>query len=208
MNQYKELKEKTENLNVPNTKETVALAEELNAFFTEAAKDHAKLPEFIFKEHFLNFFKELPNIQPDRAGRYPEKYTALYAKWIELAGNEYNPVDIIDNNGKTIYTVPGIMAKPNLDLVRNNNTNVGEIVTKANAHTQYLPEKGTRYLEGTLGKITNGLDNSEQKNMVKEWNNILKRYDIKTPEEEKKEEEKQKKKISKVTLEDLGITYD
>lgn len=70
---------------------------------------NAKLPETIFKEYFLPYFagKVIPNERDDRA-----------AQWIGIAGNPTREVDLIDNSGKVVLTVPSLFDTHSLNPLR------------------------------------------------------------------------------------------
>ena len=63
-----------------------------------------RLPEAIFVDYFLPFFaseKPLPNND------------TYITNWLKVAGSEYLEVDILDNSGKVLFTVPA-MASTNV----------------------------------------------------------------------------------------------
>lgn len=66
-------------------------------------------PEAIFKDHFLPYFagQVVPNDKDNRA-----------AQWIGIAGNPTREVDLVDNSGKVVLTVPSLFDTHALNPLR------------------------------------------------------------------------------------------
>ena len=123
------------------------------------------LPEVVFVEYFLDFFKSQMNT-PDR--------DLKYAKWIELSGSPYNEVSIIDNEGNILYNVPPIYIKPTLDdsVI---NTNFSNIANNYMLKHSRLASVGSQYLDGELKKVSDGMKVNNDE-IIKRWNAIFLKY--------------------------------
>ena len=77
-------------------------------------KPTAMLLESYFVEYFLDFFAS--------GGHLENEPRPLAMKWIELAGGPYNSVVIVNEYGEPLYTVPGILTRP--DINKDNITNL------------------------------------------------------------------------------------
>lgn len=65
----------------------------------------SKMSLEIFKQNFM---------EPISKGTAISNPT-IFNKWTELAGNPYNGVELIDNDGKVAYTTPGLFSRANID---------------------------------------------------------------------------------------------
>lgn len=196
--QYEELKQQTDDIVV---QEKHYIAETIEGIETDLSKDSkAKLPEFVFKQYFLDFFKDYHKLSANDKDKSP-----LYAKWVELAGSEYNEVDVIDSNGEVIFTTPGLLAKPVVDFARARQSRVNDIANDAKLHNRTDIEK-TNFINSKITSIMNGMITVDNNTEAKRWSKILKRFDKeKEPDLIKA---KPVDKLPKVVKENLGLIYD
>lgn len=200
-NQYDELKSMTNQINTPDVNYNTAMVKNLEAELL-TANENAKLPEFIFKAHFLDFFKNYHSLTIQDKNNSP-----LYAKWLELAGSEYGEVDIIDDKGETIFTTPGLFVKPNVDFDRASQIRVNDMAANSAQRYNRTPAESSNYLTSKVSSIMGGMVQVDSNVALKRWDKILKRYD-KEKEPEVLPEDTPKSKIPKVVREDLGLNYD
>jgi len=126
----------------------------------------SSIPEFVFKEYFLEYF---------RSGGLLETDTPLINKWVELAGGPYNEVNVVDKQGNTLYTVPGLYCRP---AVGENlsNVNFSNIVSEFNLRSNRIHSDGINFLTGALSGMDGGISTEYQEYLIK-WNTILSQYD-------------------------------
>lgn len=153
-------------------------------------QDKAMIPEIVFKESFLEFFKDV-NSHPNSNG--------LLLKWLELSGGVYNEVDVVNDKGDTVYTVPGICTPGSINEAIANNTAFDRIVTTFNNKLNRTEAEGVNYLNAELSKITNIVE--EGRDNTQKWVNILTRYDDKNSDNKDKD-------IAKELNENLGMELD
>lgn len=201
-NQYEEMKEQTDKLEVK--RENKFILDQISSIEDglNTAAPNARLPEFVFKEHFLDFFKNYRNLTAKDKSESP-----LYAKWIELAGSEHNEVDIINEKGETIFTTPGLFAKPTVDYKRARQIGVDDIASTASKRNRTDVEQ-SNFITGKVTSIINGMITVDDTIDLNRWNKILKRYDKKEEEQEVIKSTKPLSKLPKVVKEDLGLKYD
>ena len=123
------------------------------------------IPEVVFKEYFLDFFKSGMNT-PDK--------DLKYAKWIELSKSPYNEVDVIDNKGNIIFTTPPLFAKPVIDpsIIDINFSNIGSTyMMKSNR----LQADADNYLAAKLAPLENKVS-ADTENIISRWQNIFVMY--------------------------------
>lgn len=200
-NQYKELKQMTENLNSPDVSSINNTIKNLEEDLI-INNENAKLPEFIFKEHFLDFFKNYHGLT-----RQDKDNSPLYAKWLELAGSEYGEVDIIDDKGETVFTTPGLFTKPTVDFDRARQIRVNDMAVDSTQKYNRTPAESSNYITSKVTSIMNGMVQVDSAEATRRWSKILKRYE-KDKEPEVLPNDVPKSKIPKVVREDLGLNYD
>ena len=140
--------------------------EQINNIFNDlVVVENAKLPEDIFVEYFLDHFRygtgDISN--------------PLNIKWIELSGSIYNEVDIINDSGNIVYTIPPLLDRASVDeeAIKLNFSNVAATyVLKSNN----LPSVGVNYLNNKIGNLDKMVEANNANMYSERWNNIFARY--------------------------------
>jgi len=126
-------------------------------------KPTAKLPVEVFEEYFL----------PKFAGIGRDKtYTA---KWVELSGSVFNPVELIGEQGEIVMTVPGIMQRQDLSKTTDKGlSKLGEdySLLLANGKKDLAEAKVNKVID----EVIEGVDKLEDTNEVQIWTNIVTGY--------------------------------
>jgi len=130
-------------------------------------KSKVYLPESVFVEYFLDFFK---------SNGHQDMTTPLSLKWIELAGGPYNEVTVIDAMANELYTVPSIYSKPNIDADKSNSMNFSNMASEFKLRSNRIVEDGTNYLNNQLSGVDNMVGVSDDAS-VNTWKAIFQRYD-------------------------------
>ena len=130
-------------------------------------EDKPRLLEKIFVGVFIPIF----------AGE-ESQYNATIETWIMFAGTPYISVDIVNDFGKVIFTVPPIFDRENVNVDNgNNNIPILEIVKRADQFARVHPNQGKQYLNNELSKKATLLKLSA--NIIKNlefWNTTFKKY--------------------------------
>jgi len=149
---------------------------ELKSFIGDSYKSivtdvpKAYLPEQVFVEYFLDFFK---------AGGHSDISTPLSLKWLEISGGPYNEVTIVDNNSNELYVVPSIYIKPDIDDGKLDSISLNDVSAEFKLREQRLPADANNYLNNKL----NGLEGHVHTNFDKSvamWKGIFHRYSKKS----------------------------
>lgn len=153
---------------------------EIKAISQQLAKVHTPnrtMPEYVFVHGFLPMF----------AGDENPKYEASYGRWVELAGNMYAPMDIVDEKGHYLFTVPPVVNRDTVDPSQDPETGgrpLPSFFTIAATYQQllsYNPNQAEMFLEAELTKRPLLMNNPESiKEDFQKWNEIFARYGRKT----------------------------
>ncbi len=183
-------------------KTTAQMSSEANNALTEIAKKKAMdyeaifmkdivmstdalrntIPENVFVTHFLPFFSGNRNSQTDND---------VVAKWIAVAGTPMAEVNVMDDSGEVIYTVPPLLDTSIIDVVKRSAANsLSNIYTNKEVHSRNIPAAGETYLMEALDEKTRDVlkPSEHASEYEKRWANIFSRYGIQMPEGEKAQE--------------------
>lgn len=138
----------------------------------ENKEENPKLPEPVFKEHFLPFL----------TGQKPisEQPTVL-KDWVDVAKSPMGEVDVVNEKGDTLFTVPPIYDSGVIDVVKRNlGESFSEIYSQYAMHTNNLPILGERFLANTFEKkvpqMTKASENAEQ--IAAGWKKVFDHYSL------------------------------
>lgn len=128
-----------------------------------------KLPEEIFVGVFLPYFSGEVQSTHDNN---------LVANWISVAGSPMASVDIIDNSGTKLYTVPPIMDTSIIDISNRNKTiSFKDILVQAEVNGRNIKGDGERFaLKEFSEKADSIILSKEVSEKEAEWVAILSRY--------------------------------
>jgi len=126
--------------------------------FEEGVNGHrARISERAFNDVFKPVFE----------GRVGDNLR-LITKWVELAGNEYSPVDLIGDNGEVVATVEGIL-RP---LETDNRSEYNEVLKRFEKATSVLrinPIKAKAIEDSVVETLEQGLlpSNAKSRSYIK-----------------------------------------
>lgn len=135
----------------------------------------------------------LSNIKDEMINAIPEKiFVARYLpmlanktgnvdlrEWIEIAGHVYNKVNVIDESGKILFSVPPLLKRPGTKKHQYAQQSVQEIVELSKLHARNNPKMGERILTDGLKTTINPFEPIKEDDEL--WDSILERYNFKTP---------------------------
>lgn len=133
-------------------------------------KNRPRIPEALFKNVFLGLFANLENQHPD----------ATIENWIAIAGNPFNPVDVIDNQ-QVLFTVPAVFSKDAVvpQAMNENNEPIAHIVSIAEKLSLRSPIEGQNYIDNKYSGVSERVKGKvSQVAFAKEWNAIFTRYGL------------------------------
>lgn len=107
-----------------------------------AKKTNPRIPEDVFKHHFLNYFTGHGKVEPSRN---------IIAEWVSVAGSVTNSVDVFDQTTKEIlFTVPPIMDTSNIRTKKEGNKTMIELNLEHSIVKNSFPGAGARFVNTTM----------------------------------------------------------
>lgn len=127
----------------------------------------ARLPERHFREIYLPMF----------AGDKVLPYDVDLNHWVNFAGNPYREVDIIDEAGKVLFTVPPILDRNAVNPISQSRQSISHVIQTAQQYSRIHPHKGMAHLNAELTE--RALIMKVPANVLQDletWNTIFKRF--------------------------------
>lgn len=124
------------------------------------------IPEIVFKEYFLEFFYGMTKKETD---------SPLALKWIELSGGPYNEVDVVDDLGNIIYSVPSLFTRPEVNADKLKGLSFGSMYVTFKAKTNRTEADGINYLNRELSSLPKSVETDSNLD-VNRWLAIFQRY--------------------------------
>ena len=134
-------------------------------------KVNSQLPEDIFRGYFLPHF----------SGHQPiSKNSQVFAEWISIAGTPTSEVDIIDQHGQVLFTVPSLFDTRVIDTVKRDVGNsIADIYSQFDLKSTNIPSVANNYLNRELSKKLSILDTDvKHDDVTKRWIDIFHRYGL------------------------------
>lgn len=129
------------------------------------------IPENIFVFNFLPFF----------CGEKVENSNYLLNTWLDIAGSNYKPVNVVDNNGKVVITVPPIHDNNAIEPVTNRRDDLSYMFRESREKSTLSPNLGINIVNDALGSRFHKVIRDTQNSPIKEkWLALFRHYG-KTP---------------------------
>ena len=162
------------------------------------------IPESVFKEEFLPFFKDFMSNKIDKKD---VKNNTLMYKWLALAESPYKEVDVLNMKGEKIFSVPPLYNKDGVKLEPLKTTPFSEIGMETENRTGILWEDGENYLAQRLSALPKEafLNPNEVTDDIKRWEDIFKRYEN---DNKKDLPDVNLDNVPRMVKEDLGLITD
>ena len=136
-----------------------------------ANEPHNKIPEPIFVAHFLPYFTGKKVEDPARNPM---------AEWIGVAGSATSKVDVIDDAGEVLFTVPPMMDSTIINLNQTGGKRLNDLVTDYQLHRESLPGAAANFynreFNNKLKQIVPG--HVDETQASKQWRSIFDRYNV------------------------------
>lgn len=141
-----------------------------NALVVEPKRSVAVLPEEQFKNYFYPYFSGEAKLEDN-----PE----VLPSWVSIAGSPMAEVNIIDNGGNVLFSVPPVFDSSIIENVKRNlGESFSDIYAQYKMHSNNLPIVGDKFLADALSnklpkvlKASGNLTGNQQR-----WNEIFHRY--------------------------------
>lgn len=161
--------------------------ETVNASFEALVtkQERVKLPEEVFRHHFLPFFT---------GQEVQDKSRKPVTEWIGIAGSPTASVDVVNEGGETMFTVPPMMDSAIVNLGLQKGKNLHELVLEYKLHGESVPGAAQKFYRHNVQNKLNSLvpGHTDESQAEKAWRKIFEHYDIKPPGQESTVEEVKK----------------
>lgn len=149
----------------------------LSEIVEDAQHNRSKLPEPLFREHFLPFFSGASPIE----GR-----SDVITKWIGVAGSPTAEVDVINEQGQSLFTVPGYYDTTVIDAMSRSLGKENTLSTIINVYSQQMtniPQIAETEVRKNLDVKKDSLiqPSKNYQNNRERWEAIFSHYGIETP---------------------------
>ena len=135
-------------------------------------QDRRELPEALFKELYLPYFAGQDNInsRPD-----------LIEKWLNVAGTGFSEVNLINDSGEVIATVPGLSSTLHLQ-VSTSSVNLSDACRQAEIVGSQIKSLGTRYFNSALlareKELIDTIVPDSLESVKQKWNEVFQHFGI------------------------------
>lgn len=135
---------------------------------------NAQLPEHMFRKDFLPYFSG--KVRDDAK-------LNITTHWVAIAGTPASEVDVVDESGKVLFSVPPLMTT---DWLHSGNGGVrgrsfNEILTHAKNQGARLPHLSDQVIGNQGTQKINSMSVSTDQSSESKWKNIFQRYNIAAP---------------------------
>lgn len=149
----------------------------LSEIVEDAAKNKAQLPEPLFREHFLPFFSGASSVK-DRSD--------VITKWIAVAGSPVAEVEVINEQGQALFTVPGYYDTTVVDAMSRSlgkEATLSTIINRYNQQMTNIPQIAEKEVQKNLEVKSESLlqPSKNYQNNRERWETIFKHYGLETP---------------------------
>lgn len=156
----------------------------LSEIVEDAAQNRAQLPEPLFREHFLPFFSGASSIK-DRSD--------VITKWIGIAGSPVAEVDVVNEQGQALFTVPGYYDTTVVDAMSRSlgkEATLSTIINRYNQQMTNIPQIAEKEVQKNLEVKSESLlqPSKNYQNNRERWETIFHHYGLNTPLTRQKEE--------------------
>lgn len=132
----------------------------------------ARLPESIFRSHFLPYFAGQTGITKD---------SNVLVEWISVAGSPMSEVDVIDQNQNVLFTVPALFDTNIIEIAkREAGKSLADIYQNFELRNNNIPAVAQNYLSHALAdKLQEIQKPSEYRHQNEQrWTSILEHYGV------------------------------
>lgn len=137
--------------------------------------ENNKITEECFKKNFLPFFSGQESLSDVNT------HSNFYNNWINVAGTPLNEVDVIDNNGNTLFTIPPLLDTNIVKTLVKPNKTFSAIFDEYSIRKNSITGNSAAILQRDIdNKLEESIDpKTVYSESEKKWNDIFNRYGIK-----------------------------
>jgi len=133
--------------------------------------ERKRLPEPVFRAHFLPHFTGQPNL---------DSASNPFTNWIAVAGSPTAMVDVINEGGEVLFTVPPMMDSTIINLNQVGGKRLNDLIVELKLHGESIPGAADRFYNTTFQKklATIAPGHVDDTDATKAWRKIFKHYGI------------------------------
>lgn len=141
------------------------------------SEPRSRLPEPLFREHFWPYFNHDREVQRDQN---------VFAQWVGVAGSPTSEVDVVNEKGDIVFTVPALLNTGILNVLKSDHQqqSIKETFQETSRLAADLPDVATTFfqkmLQHKLGDISS--NRPPQEKDVQNWKKIAEYYGTATPD--------------------------
>lgn len=136
----------------------------------------ARLPEPLFKEHFWPYFNHDKEASRD---------DSVFAQWVGVAGSPTSEVDVFNEVGEVVFTVPALLNTGILDVLQSGHRQqpIKTTFLEAQRLAADLPDVATSFFENMLQHKLGDISSARppQEKDVANWKKIAEFYGTSAP---------------------------
>ena len=163
------LEDKLRELSEQLKKRASASTEILKRDFEAAVRQsNNRFPEHLFIKHYLGFF----------SGQKSDNDAQLLTTWYNIAGTPYSEVDLVDRNANVVATVPPVLNRDVIPVVKNNrkSLNVDQALEIARQQATLSPKMAQSRLSNSLNERFIQPDEKTTDAANNRWTAFLEKY--------------------------------
>ena len=155
----------SEQIRKDSERRTAALMQEFASVVTDTKK---KFPESLFRKYYVAFF----------SGTKSEHDATLLEHWYTIAGSPFDEVDLVDNVGNVVATVPAITNRDVIPVIaaRQDGISVDFAMETARQQASLSPRMAQTRLTTSLNEKFIKPDESSTKTVQSKWTALMSRY--------------------------------
>jgi hypothetical protein len=138
---------------------------------TTLSESRPHLPEAVFRKMFLPYFSGQLKVTPENN---------IIGKWVSVAINPHNEVDVVDIKGEVVFTVPGIISTDIIDAGAGS-SKLSSIVDGFLSDVEVLPVRAINTFNSEIQSSLNSVVNmslADASGNRAKWEKIFEYYNI------------------------------
>lgn len=188
-----ELEKYSKKLNNETQETTKKLINEITTVLDKDEEVRGRIPEEIFVDNFLEYFKNIKNAKPEQ--------DPLMYQWLNISGSVYNEVELIDREGNIAAVVPPLISKKAISLDKLDNVEFSQMGDQFELLNKNDGIRAYNYVATELSQLPRCIDKQTTDDDATRWLKIFKRYS-------KGDNTSNDVSLNNQEKEDLDINYD
>lgn len=126
------------------------------------------MPEAVFKDRFLEPIINIGSADP--------KYAGIVTEYVSFTGSPSVEVDLTDDNGNVVATVPPLYASINLNA--SNGTDMSTVLHAYSLKSAHFMPQAEAYLHNALDAVGKEMTVGNAESVKSQWGLLISRYSV------------------------------